>query len=58
MKEEVVSLRHENEALRQKLDDLEQYDRRPLVRFSGLPEQGKDENTNPLLTEVIRKAKP
>lgn len=44
LKIEVASLREENSTLKLKLDDLEQYGRRPLVRFSGIPETTGDTN--------------
>jgi len=56
LKDEIKSLRLENDDLRQKLDDLEQYGRRPLVRFSGIPEIGKDEDTTSLVLDVASKA--
>jgi len=56
LKDEIKSLRLENKDLRQKLDDLEQYGRRPLVRFSGIPENGKDEDTTSLVLDVASKA--
>ena len=43
---EINALRTENNDLRRQLDELEQYGRRPLIRFSGIPEMvGEDTKT-------------
>ncbi|OWF46266.1 hypothetical protein KP79_PYT26248 [Mizuhopecten yessoensis] len=51
----VSKLEAENDVLRLQLDDLEQYGRRPLVRFSGFPES-KDEVTTDLLLQAARES--
>ncbi|XP_033730887.1 uncharacterized protein LOC117320397 [Pecten maximus] len=45
----VSSLEAENAELRLKLDDLEQYGRRTLVRFSGFPENEREDTTSTVL---------
>jgi hypothetical protein len=41
---EINALRTENNDLRKQLDQLEQYGRRPLIRFSGIPETVGEDN--------------
>lgn len=48
---QVDELRAENKELRMQLDELEQYGRRPLVRFSGIPET-TGEDTGAKILEV------
>ncbi|PJE77360.1 hypothetical protein CI610_03718 [invertebrate metagenome] len=48
----LTTLEAENTELRLKLDDLEQYGRRSLVRFSGLPENENENTTNLVLDAV------
>lgn len=45
----VKSLETDNENLRHQIDDLEQYGRRPLVRFSGFPENERENTTDIVL---------
>lgn len=45
----VESLESENDKLRLQLDDLEQYGRRSLVRFSGFPEKERENTTDTVL---------
>ena len=53
----VTLLENENESLRYKIDDLEQYGRRSLVRVSGLPElQGED--TTKLVCKLFKDIDP
>ncbi|OWF36741.1 hypothetical protein KP79_PYT25993 [Mizuhopecten yessoensis] len=52
---ELDAIKLENQDLRLKLDDLEQYSRRPLVRISGIPES-QHENSTALVLDVIDKA--
>ena len=53
--QEMEQLRADNNDLRRQLDELEQYGRRPLIRFSGIPES-TGENTNSKLLDVTKSA--
>lgn len=46
---EIETLKTENNDLRRKLDELEQYGRRPIIRFSGLPETEEEDTKSKIL---------
>lgn len=52
LKEKVNVLEKQNKDLFQKIDELEQYGRRPLVRVAGIPETA-DENTSDKILEAV-----
>lgn len=52
LKEKVNVLEKQNKDLFQKVDELEQYGRRPLVRVAGIPETA-DENTSDKILEAV-----
>ena len=51
---EISDLRNENEELREELDELQQYSRKPSIRVYGIPES-EDEDTDRLLLQLFNK---
>jgi len=49
LKHEIQELKNENEEMKLKIYELEQFSRRPLVRFNGIPETAS-ENTTQLVS--------
>ena len=47
-------LEEENRSLFFKLDDLEQYGRRPMVRVSGIPESPNENTTEKIVTTLAK----
>ena len=47
-------LKEENRSLFFKLDDLEQYGRRPIVRVSGIPETPNENTTEKIVTTLAK----
>lgn len=50
---ELAPLQNQIDYLKIKLDDQEQYSRRTNLKISGIKEQGRDENTDDLVLDVI-----
>jgi len=50
---ELTPLQNQIDYLKIKLDDQEQYSRRTNLKISGIKEQGRDENTDDLVLDVI-----
>ena len=48
---EISALKHENQELREELDELQQYNRKASIRVNGIPES-EDENTDQLLLQL------
>ena len=55
LQNKIVKLEAENKNLFMKLDDLEQYGRRPLIRVSGIQETNQEDTTLKIL-EAVRDA--
>ena len=49
---EISDLKHENQELREELDELQQYSRKPSIRVYGIPES-EDEDTDQLLLQLF-----
>ena len=50
---ELTPLQNQIDYLKIKLDDQEQYSRRTNLKISGIKEQGREENTDDLVLDVI-----
>jgi len=54
LKETLLGLESQNEALELSVNELEQYSRRPCLEFQGIP-YTKDESTDGLIIELAQK---
>jgi len=55
LKETLLGLKSQNEALERSVDELEQYSRRPCLEFQGIP-YTKDESTDERIIELAQKS--
>ena len=49
---EIAALKHDNQELREELDELQQYNRKPSIRVNGIPES-EDEDTYQVLLQLF-----